>query len=212
MLIKYPRTYHLPWSPGATDDDKTLSSVNHFEGKMVVMTEKMDGENTTMYRDHIHARSLDSRNHPSRNWVKQFWGNIRYDIPEHMRICGENVYARHAIPYKNLRSYFYGFSLWYNNTCAPWRETLEWFSLLDIVPVTTIYIGEFREELIKTMWDQYQGNTDRVIEGYVIRLLDAFEYEEFDQSVAKWVRKGHVDDNDEHWMHKEVIPNELTKY
>ena len=22
---KYPRTYHLPWSPGATSDDKKLS-------------------------------------------------------------------------------------------------------------------------------------------------------------------------------------------
>ena len=23
MRIKYPRTYHLPWSLGSTDDDKT---------------------------------------------------------------------------------------------------------------------------------------------------------------------------------------------
>lgn len=36
----------------------------------VVITEKMDGENTTLYRDGLHARSLDSRHHPSRNWVK----------------------------------------------------------------------------------------------------------------------------------------------
>jgi len=33
--FKYPRTHHLPWSLGATKDDKTLGSVRHFEGKRV---------------------------------------------------------------------------------------------------------------------------------------------------------------------------------
>ena len=28
--VKYPRTYHLPWSPGATKDDRTLPDVSHF--------------------------------------------------------------------------------------------------------------------------------------------------------------------------------------
>ena len=45
MKIKYPRTFHLPWSPGATSDDKMLKSIEHFIGKEVVITEKMDGEN-----------------------------------------------------------------------------------------------------------------------------------------------------------------------
>lgn len=50
--VKYPRTYHLPWSPGATDDDRVLTDEEleaNFSGRMVVATEKMDGENTTMY-------------------------------------------------------------------------------------------------------------------------------------------------------------------
>jgi hypothetical protein len=71
---KYPRTFHLPWSLGATSDDKVVPSVSHFEGRQVVVTEKMDGENTTLYRDHIHARSLDSKGGEDRAWVKQFWG------------------------------------------------------------------------------------------------------------------------------------------
>ena len=45
---KYPRTYHVPWSPGTTSDDRLLKSVDQFVGKRVVVTEKMDGENTTM--------------------------------------------------------------------------------------------------------------------------------------------------------------------
>lgn len=43
--VKYGRTFHLPWSPGAHDDDKTLKDTSQFEGKRVVVTKKMDGEN-----------------------------------------------------------------------------------------------------------------------------------------------------------------------
>lgn len=66
---KYPRTYHVPWSPGTTSDDRLLKSVDQFVGKCVVVTEKMDGENTTMSKDYVHARSLDSMYHPSRDHV-----------------------------------------------------------------------------------------------------------------------------------------------
>ena len=71
-LVKYGRTFHLPWSPGATDDDKVLDSVAHFVGHDVVVTEKMDGENTTVYpTGYTHARSVDSKkSHPSRDWLK----------------------------------------------------------------------------------------------------------------------------------------------
>lgn len=70
IYTKYPRTYHLPWSKSCTDDDKVLQNINHFIGKEVIVTEKLDGENTSCYKDHIHARSIDSNNHPSRNWLK----------------------------------------------------------------------------------------------------------------------------------------------
>ena len=57
--VKYPRTWHLPWSPGATADDRVLDSVSHFYGREIVVTTKMDGECTTMYSDFLHARSID---------------------------------------------------------------------------------------------------------------------------------------------------------
>ena len=47
--VKYPRTYHLPYSKGYTSDDKVLTSDNQFQTMDVVVTEKMDGENTTIY-------------------------------------------------------------------------------------------------------------------------------------------------------------------
>jgi len=64
--VKYPRTWHVPWSEGMNDDDRLLPDMSSFEGRSVLVTEKMDGENTTMYRDHIHARRVESGGHPSR--------------------------------------------------------------------------------------------------------------------------------------------------
>ena len=41
---KYPRTYHLPWSPGTTSDDKKLSGdwFDMYKGKEIIITEKLD--------------------------------------------------------------------------------------------------------------------------------------------------------------------------
>jgi len=45
-LIKYPRTYHLPWSPGVNSDDRIIQDLSGVKGKEVIVTLKMDGENT----------------------------------------------------------------------------------------------------------------------------------------------------------------------
>ena len=107
--IKYPRTYHLPWSENITDDDRIIKSLDKFKEGRIIITEKMDGENTTMYCDYIHARSVDGRHHPSRNYVKQFRSSISHEIPEGWRVCGENLYAVHSIRYEDLSHYFQGF-------------------------------------------------------------------------------------------------------
>ena len=56
MRTHYPRTPHLPWSPGATPDDVRAGDPGALRGREVVVTEKLDGENTTLYRDGMHAR------------------------------------------------------------------------------------------------------------------------------------------------------------
>lgn len=66
MRTHYPRTPHLPWSPGASADDVRVADLSGFAGIEVVVTEKLDGENTTLYPDGLHARSLDSAHHPAR--------------------------------------------------------------------------------------------------------------------------------------------------
>jgi len=202
---KYPRTPHLPWSPGASDDDIRLDITSQFSCKNIVITEKMDGENTTLYPDYIHARSIDSRHHESRNWVKQLQGRVGYQIPEGFRICGENLYAKHSIHYENLKSYLYIFSVWSNqNICLSWAETLQWANTLGFEPVPVLYEGIWNEtEIRKLKLDLTKQ------EGYVVRLAEAFPFDQFKQSIAKWVRSNHVQ-SDEHWMHQAVIPNKLT--
>ena len=205
--VKYPRTYHLPWSLGMHNDDRMHNSTEQWKDKRVIITIKIDGENTTLYNDHIHARSLDSRNHPSRNWVKNFWSSFAHEIPEGWRICGENLYAKHSIGYDNLKSYFMGFSIWNDkNICLDWNETLDWFSLLGIIPVEVIYEGEYNEEKIKYI---HKNMNFDIYEGYVLRVQDRFSYGDFNKYVGKFVRPEHIKTT-KHWMNgQELIKNTL---
>jgi len=204
MKRKYPRTKHVMWSPGKTSDDKMHDDLKFFEGKEIVITEKMDGENTTLSNEYIHARSLDSADHPSRHWVKGLWGKLKHDIPEDWKICGENLYATHSLHYTNLPSYFMVFSIWdENGVCLSIDDTLLICKYLGLEHAPILWRGIYNEEFVKN----FKVNTE-IQEGYVIRLADSFTFEEFDTSVAKFVRKGHVTTED-HWMYKKIVPNEL---
>ena len=202
--FKYPRTPHLPWSPGVSADDLRCINTGNFLGKSVVVTEKMDGENTTLYSDYCHARSIDGRHHPSRDWVKSFHAKICADIPQGWRVCGENLYAQHALNYDSLESYFYGFSIWdHQNRCLSWSDTLTWFDSLEIVVPKILFEGEWNEKSIKAL----TIDTNRT-EGYVVRIAEDFHFDDFSKSVAKWVRHGHVQ-TEEHWMLAAIKPNKL---
>ena len=203
--VKYPRTYHLPNS-NPSKDDRTATLLDNLAGKRVVITEKMDGENTTMYRDHIHARSIDSDNHVSRSWVKQFHATkVAYQIDQNWRICGENLFARHSIPYNNLQSYFLAFSVWDGEVCQSWDDTLEWLAILEVSNVPVLYYGEWYEDIDQ---DFIPLNTD-VQEGFVMRVADSFTYSQFKNSVFKWVRPRHVQTT-HHWKREKLVKNVLT--
>ena len=62
---KYPRTYHLPWSPGTTSDDRKLSGdwFENYKGKEIVITEKLDGLLEKAKADaSLKEKLLDTRN------------------------------------------------------------------------------------------------------------------------------------------------------
>lgn len=205
--VKYPRTYHLPFSPAVGTDDRVMESISGFEGCDVVVTEKMDGENTTWYKDGMHARSLDYEPHPSRDRIKAMWAEHGHEIPDNFRVCGENLYAKHSIYYDNLSSYFQVFGIWNGLTCLSWVETIEWCELLGLHMVPTLYYGEWDEDRIMNM---ALGLDQEHQEGLVVRCADSIPMRAWRHRVGKFVRKNHVQTHG-HWMRSIVTPNKLEE-
>ena len=236
---KYPRTFHFPWSENLQNDDRRLLSLDGFLGKDVVVTEKLDGENTNLYSKHIHARSPDSNDHPSRHWIKALHATVNYQIPSGWRICGENMFALHSIYYEELTSYFYVFSIFdEHNNCLSWDDTEDFCKILELQTVPVLYKGPWDEEAIKNCHSDksaFKGLTpkpsikefgdfrskimnsddlslfaDETQEGYVCRVSNAFDFKHYDKYVAKFVRKSHVKSSN-NWMTEVVIPNKLKE-
>lgn len=207
--LKYPRTYHLPWSPGRSDDDKVLTDLSFFEDKEIVVTEKMDGENTIIYSDgYTHARSIDSGSHESRSYIRQLASELAWKIQQmsqnDWRITGENLYAKHSIHYTNLTSYFYVFGVWLSNICVSWDDTIRIANKLELTMVPELYRGPFDVTVLKSIESQLAANQ----EGFVMRTTEEIFFSNWSFSVAKWVRPNHVQ-TDEHWMNQKIIKNSL---
>ena len=133
---KYPRTWHLPDSPNrGADGDHAHADHSSFEGREVVVTEKLDGESTTIYADgHTHARSISSGDHPTCTWVRALAGRVAHALPRGWRICGENTYGRHSIVYDRLPSYFQLFAVYDDaDTCLSWADTEASAARLELV-------------------------------------------------------------------------------
>ena len=217
--IKYPRTHHLPWSASNSSDDCWWKDCSAFEGKEIVVTEKIDGECSTVYPDGwTHARSLDSAAHPSRSWLKGYVARWAYEIPKGWRVTGENLYAWHSIFYTELPTYFFVFGIYdENNQCIAWDDVEAFCQLCNLRTVPVLYRGIWDENLIRERWtgvgafptfvSPHQGERCQA-EGYVVRATEAFPHAEFTKHCAKWVRSHHVQ-TDENWLTRPVVPNLL---
>ena len=205
--FKYPRTYHLPFSPGATADDKTLKSDEHLHGLEVIITEKMDGENITIYNDGFHARSLDSTHKEYHSWLINYIQNFMYKIPDGWRVCGEYLYAKHSIGYENLPSYFLVFSIWDKNECLCWDDTEIICEELGLCTVPVLWKTQYKTENIQQIATETVKSGG---EGIVVRYSGSFQYDEFSSHIAKYVRKNHVQ-TDEHWSHMQIEKNLLME-
>jgi len=210
--FKYPRTYHFPDSPGLQNDDRIHEDPSFFEGKQVVATIKMDGENTSIYSDgHSHARSMDSVTHPSREWIRQLAGKISYQLPEGWRLCGENLYAKHSIYYTHITSYFYMFSIYdAANISLSWEDVVTWAGMLNLNMVPTFYKGVYDREKIHSAYEDWVSKSKDEVEGYVVRIQEKFPCESTSRALIKYVRAKHVQ-TDKNWMYQEIVPNKIIK-
>lgn len=210
---KYGRTYHYPFSPGTTNDDR----INHHywqdiqQLSAVVHTEKLDGENTCLNQYGVFARSHAApTRHPWANYLKERWEWIKRDLGE-LEIFGENLYAIHSIAYQNLAQHFYVFAVREGERWLSWEEVKFYAAMLDFptvpelsleLPTTEIAYEALVLELTnqESQFTSVESTTQHpcLMEGIVSRNAAAYEVANFKQNVFKYVRKDHVN-TDEHW-------------
>jgi hypothetical protein len=196
---KYPRTHHLPDSPGATSDDRILTDLAGLTGELVV-TEKMDGGNLTFTRDLMYARSVDSGTHVWDRPAKAAWARVAHEIPYGWRVCGESMWARRSVAYPDLPGVFLVFGVWdAAHTLRGWDETAEWAALLDLPLVPVLYRGT-ELTAARAAWSR-QRDADHS-EGFVVRAAVPIPEAEFGHRVAKWVRPQHVR-TEAAWRHRD---------
>lgn len=223
--LKYGRTYHFPFSPGTTSDDRI--SENYWQHvsqwEECVFTEKMDGGNTCLKKLGVFARS-----HAAPAIDREFdYLKIKHSMIQHelgnLEVFGENMYGIHSIKYKNLLEHFYQFGVRDEDEWASWDEVVFYAGLLEFptVPVLARFKPTTKEdfetrifELIKkestfgsventkefhTVMTQEQRAALPIctMEGLVARNSARFAVgeESFSKNVLKYVRKGHVKKN-----------------
>ena len=210
---KYGRTFHYPFSPGTTSDDR----INHCywediaQIEKVVHTEKLDGENTCLNQYGVFARSHAAPTiHPWANYLKERWHLIKNDLGD-LEIFGENLYAIHSIRYDNLEHHFYVFGIRHLDRWLSWEEVQFYAALLDFPTVPELRIVEplgrtiFEKTALAIVnqpssFDSFDVQTQEpcIMEGIVSRNIEEYDVANFKKNVFKYVRKDHVK-TDEHW-------------
>lgn len=205
--IKFPRTTHLPWSPGYTGDDVRAQRVDIPLGTDVVVTEKLDGENTSVGRNFVHARSTFGRRSESLGFARNVAAGFQLLLPTNLTLVFENLYAVHSIHY-DIEPRLVLIAAYKQRAdgvfILSWDEITDWGNEIGQRVAPVLYRGDFVIPL------PYACFTGRSVlggeqEGYVVRLAGEFPLAKYDTSVFKYVRAGHVADNAEHWMNKPIV-------
>jgi hypothetical protein len=213
---KYNRTMHLPWSKGATNDDKITDSISSLLGKPIVITEKIDGSNTSLEFDGCFARTHSSApSHPSFDGLKSLHAAVKYKIPQGLQLFGEWVFAQHSIHYSELPSYFLLFnvrSLTPSPIWLSWEEVELWADEIGMPTVPLLFQGVISSEKeLQDITESFmiqESCYGGIREGVVVRVKSEFLDNEFSQCVMKCVRANHVQTS-EHWKNQEIIKNKL---
>jgi hypothetical protein len=211
---KYGRTYHFPFSPGTTSDDR----INHqywddiAQIKNCIHTEKLDGENNCLSRYGVFARSHAAPTTSA--WtraIRERWQLLKNDLGDY-EIFGENLYAIHSIEYKDIEDYYYVFGVRELDQWLNWEETCFIAAAFDlpVVPViqSNVAVSDkklFEQEFLHLVQQpsvfasvDVQTQQPCTLEGIVTRNADMYAVDDFAKNVFKYVRKGHVK-TDEHW-------------
>jgi hypothetical protein len=215
---KYNRTFHFPFSPGATNDDKIASSMDRLIGVPIVITEKLDGSNTSLEYDGCYARThAGPPTHASFDRLKALHASVKHLILEHTQLFGEWCYAKHSIEYSELPGYFLLFNVRYLNDDDPpnwgaWWEVETWAEEIGVPTVPVLFKGTVSSEKeLKDLVESFMNQPSAcggIREGVVARVAEGFADVDFSTCVMKCVRANHVQTS-EHWKDQEIIKNRL---
>lgn len=221
-MNKYPRTPHLFWSKGATNDDKIIKSVECLINVPIVISEKCDGSNVCMEREACYARThAHAPTHASFDAFKAFHAASKQAcMPRFMQFFLENMYAVHSISYDALPSYFLLFGIreekqpdWHEpGLWWDWKQVEYWADEFKTSTVPVLFKGTVKSEKeLQDLTEDYMNEQSLCggqREGVVVRVADAFRDEEFPLKVAKNVRKNHVNTSN-HWKNQPIVKNKL---
>lgn len=215
MSLKYPRSFHLPWSPGGTNDDKRMNDVSSLLNVELVVTEKCDGSNLTYTRQSVFSRShAGPPTHSSFDLAKATHASISHLISENVSIFCEYCYAVHSVEYDALPDYSLMFGVRDDERLVWWEWDLvvQQAEALGLPTVPVLFRGRVQNiselEALTTELANAPSALGGVREGVVVRVAGEFSTEDFSKSLAKWVRKDHVT-TDEHWMHQTIRVQKL---
>jgi hypothetical protein len=215
MSPKYPRTMHLPWSPGASKDDRIATDISTLLNVPIIISEKLDGSNTSLENIGCFARThAGAPTHASFDGLKALHASVKYNIPAGVQLFGEWCFALHSIPYDSLPGYFLMFNardelanIWF-----PWDTVEVLASCIDVPTVPVLFVGSVASEKdLKKLTESLVCQPSvcgPTREGVVVRIAAGFNDKDFSKSVMKWVRKDHVQTT-EHWKDQEIIKNKL---
>ncbi len=211
-MKKYPRTYHLNFSPGLQNDDRMCDPADLEKlidvGTEVVIYEKLDGGNVALKPEGVFARThATPTSCTTFNYVKsRYYSYLRHIVEEYnLVIFGENLFAIHAVEYTNLQDYFYAFNVQDRVTDFFYShdQVTEWTEFHGVPMVPVVYEGKI--ESLKWL-EQFLANKIKEdsafggpCEGFVVRVRSAFQVEDFGKMVFKYVRRNHVAQGSEHW-------------
>ncbi len=224
---KYPRTFHMPWSKGATNDDKIATSLDRLIDVPIILSEKCDGGNASLEVNGCYARTHAAiPTHKSFDWLKGFHSSIKHLIPNDIQIFGENMYALHSIVYDELPGYFLIFNVAkvsYNRSHTivnepqrawmSWDTVEKWAEKIGTPTVPVLFKGQVSSEKeLKDLVEDFMSQPSccgGIREGVVARTAEGFLELEFPYCMLKCVRANHVSPDNDHWKYQEIVKNKL---
>lgn len=222
---KYLSTPHWPWSLSVHRDDSYHKNPEFFLNKEVVITEKLDGGNTCLFNGKVFARSTGQE--ATQGWFAMVKKHHAWKTLGEVETSfyGEDIYGIHSIEYDPVYEHetFYLFCVRFTpeipsglpgmDIIWDW-DTIEKIAIqMSFKTVPVVFRGTFKT--VKEITNFFNSEIVKpsalgpVKEGFVMRVTNQFDVENFSENMCKFVRKNHVQ-TDEHWT-KNWKPCRLKK-